>query len=184
MKDQVLLTYMMASLVASVENKNGSSCIPCEQLQVPSLNDLCWRYEANTMEEVTQVLKLSEYNSDETYQTVIKVLAPFIVAMKPVTRALVESGDALLNVWMKTFGDVPPGKGDRLDRVMQTVCENWAHPATTVEALENAKNLTSVLNVVPPKGDQVMPTLAQYVNARGFFESNNKRFCKAGLSLC
>ena len=186
-RDQVILSYMMESLVVATHanaTNATADCVPCYDLQLPALNQLCWKYQALSIEDVETLLSLAYHTEDPNFQVVIDTITTPIVAMKPVTKAASEMAELLMQQWKKAFGTVPKGTYEPIDGVLDVICNTWANPPTTVDALERATDLRSVFNTIPTAGVDMIPNLSKYLNARGFLQSTMKKVCAVGLKVC
>ena len=76
---------------------------------------------------------------------------------------------ALLLAWQSAYGSLPPATTTQqpIDVIMSTIATTWAQPATNLEAIQTAPNLSRLLNNTPASGEPIRPVLAQYLQALG-----------------
>jgi len=148
------------------------------------LNEICWKYEANTVGQVSDLLNLTIHNSsDAKFEAVVQVVSSAIIEMKPTTKTHEETTQQLLTAWKSAYGKLPEGKGKPIDAVLNVICETWASPPTTVEELEDAVNLSEALNNAPASGQPLIPILSQYLNADSFLQVSMTSVCTT-LKVC
>lgn len=76
---------------------------------------------------------------------------------------------ALLTAWQQAYGSIPPAQGSLqpIDVIMNTIANQWANPATNLNAMQQARNLNALLNNTPASGQPIRPVLASYLAALG-----------------
>ncbi|MGE0684422.1 MAG: lamin tail domain-containing protein [Candidatus Binatia bacterium] len=74
---------------------------------------------------------------------------------------------AVLRAWQNAFGSIPLGTQSQepIDIIMNKITQVWASPPTTLEQLQTAIDLKSILNKTPASGESVLPALSNYLNA-------------------
>jgi hypothetical protein len=78
------------------------------------------------------------------------------------------TGDNLVGSWKRTYNVATI----TLEQVLDTICNRWANPPTTVPALQVAQDLYVALNAAPVSGQQgIIPVLALYLSALSKFQS-------------
>ncbi len=70
----------------------------------------------------------------------------------------------LLSGWQSVYGSIPAGSTP-IDGVINTICTTWASPAITFQTLQNASNVSAILNATPPSGMPIIPLLINYIDA-------------------
>ena len=74
---------------------------------------------------------------------------------------------ALLNQWLASYQKFPAltSTGEPIDAVVSTIATTWAVPATTLQDMASADDLSQLLNNMPASGVPILPMLAQWLNA-------------------
>ncbi|MCU7917553.1 MAG: lamin tail domain-containing protein [Candidatus Thiodiazotropha sp. (ex Epidulcina cf. delphinae)] len=82
-------------------------------------------------------------------------------------RDVMDQQGALLKAWQAVYGAVPAGTGELepIDIIINQITQTWASPPTTLDQLQKAHDINSVLNKVPASGKPILPTLVNYLNA-------------------
>lgn len=109
--------------------------------------------------EYIQVLSAVQYNLSKADQAKLAAAAANVTNEQA----------ALLNAWAAQFGSIPPASGglQPIDLVMNTIKTTWAQPPTTLMAMQNARNLGTLLSNAPASAGPILPVLAAYLNAYG-----------------
>lgn len=79
---------------------------------------------------------------------------------------------ALQNAWLAAYGSFPTGSGEPIDLITGQIATTWASPATDLQSMQTALNLSTLLNKMPASGAPILPVLTDWLNA-----------LSAGLSL-
>lgn len=74
---------------------------------------------------------------------------------------------ALLSAWKEAHGSFPAGEGPPIDRIIDTITNDWADPPTNLTAIQSSLNINQLLNKTPPSGKTIIPILTNYLNALG-----------------
>ncbi|MCU7905800.1 MAG: lamin tail domain-containing protein [Candidatus Thiodiazotropha sp. (ex Epidulcina cf. delphinae)] len=82
-------------------------------------------------------------------------------------RDVTDQQGALLKAWQAAYGTVPAGTGglEPIDIIINQITQTWASPPTTLEQLQQAHDINSVLNKTPASGKPILPALVNYLNA-------------------
>ncbi len=81
---------------------------------------------------------------------------------------IITQQNSIIKVWKTVYS-----KDASIDTIIYTICNTWASPPTTLTALQNSPNISTVLNNTPPSGKSIIPFLDSYISAINSYNSLN-----------
>jgi len=73
---------------------------------------------------------------------------------------------AVQNAWIQAFGKLPVGTNP-INDIAKLIATTWASQPTTLMAIRNSLNLTTLLDLTPASGQAVLPVFVNWLNAIG-----------------
>lgn len=86
-------------------------------------------------------------------------------ALTKASLAASQQAAALQNQWLTSFRAFPAGDGTPIDAIATEIATKWASPPTDLPTMQNALDLTQLLNKAPASGQQIIPLVTNWLNA-------------------